>query len=81
LIKPDLGMVESNEFIQPTQTQLPDYRDGKPVFQFTYPIDAKGGIFSKTYLQIDDGFVLRIRSQMFTAEELWPSKDNEDNKE
>ena len=51
---------EHQEFIQ-----------GKAVHNYTIPLDAKGGIFSKTYILIDEDRVLNIRYQMIPPNELW----------
>ncbi|MFO8077542.1 MAG: hypothetical protein R6U21_02720 [Thermoplasmatota archaeon] len=86
LINPNLGMVSSDEFGRPTEMKVPEYRDGKRIYEFTFPNQAKGGLFSKIYLQVDDTFLIRIRNQMFSADELWSdqsesessSKENDD---
>jgi hypothetical protein len=44
---------------------------GKKVHNFTLPIDAKGGIFSKTYILIDENSVLNLRYQMIPPHDLW----------
>ena len=41
---------------------------GKNVFDITFPKDAKGGVFSKTYIQINKDDVIRIRNQMIPPE-------------
>jgi membrane protein YdbS with pleckstrin-like domain len=51
-----------------------EYRDGKLVHVFTYPIDAEGGIFSKTYVKIDDNNVLRLKTQMIQPSDIWIDK-------
>ena len=48
-----------------------EQRDGKQIYEFTYPVSAKGGVFSKTYVQIGENAVLRIRNQMIKKEEIW----------
>jgi hypothetical protein len=47
---------------------------GKKVLNYTIPMEAKGGIFSKTYVLIDDDSVLNIRYQMIPAQDLWGQK-------
>lgn len=49
-----------------------EYLDDMKVFQYTFPKNRTGGIFSKTYVKIDDSTLLRIRNQMIPAESLWP---------
>ena len=48
-----------------------EFLDGKRVFVFTFPKGKEGGIFSKTYIEIDNNRVLRLRSLMIPPEELW----------
>lgn len=47
------------------------YIQGKRVHNYTLPLDAKGGIFSKTYILIDEESVLNIRYQMIPPNDLW----------
>jgi len=47
------------------------YIQGKQVHNFTLPLNAKGGIFSKTYILIDEDRVLNLRCQMIPPNELW----------
>ena len=44
---------------------------GKKVYRYTIPVDAKGGIFSKTYILIDEDRVLNLRYQMIPPNDLW----------
>jgi Trk-type K+ transport system membrane component len=45
----------------------PRYLHGKRLYTYTYPKGSKGGIFSKTYIKIDDQTVLCIRIQMIPS--------------
>ena len=47
---------------------------GKQVHSLTLPIGAKGGIFSKTYIMIDEARVLHLRYQMIQPTDLWTKK-------
>jgi len=60
--------------LQPEQPLQPVYLQGKQVYSYTVPDDAKGGIFSKTYIMIDDCRVLNLRYQMILPNELWGQK-------
>ena len=53
----------------------PEFIDGKRVTVFTYPQDMEGGIFSKTYVQLDDHNILRLRALMVHPGELWVNKE------
>jgi len=53
----------------------PEFIDGKKVFIFTFPKGAEGGVFSKTYVEIDNKNILRIRSLIVPPDELWGNKE------
>ena len=48
----------------------PEFINGKKVYIYTRPEEKEGGIFSKTYIEIDEHSVLRLRSLMIPPEEL-----------
>jgi hypothetical protein len=48
----------------------PETLHGKKVYIYTTPKDSKGGVFSKTYIQINNESVIRIRNQIIPPEEL-----------
>ncbi len=48
-----------------------EFIQGKHVHSYTIPFDAKGGIFSKTFILIDEKRVLNIRYQMIPPNDLW----------
>ena len=39
----------------------PEFIDGRRIFIYTYPKGVQGGIFSKTYIELDGHSVLRLR--------------------
>jgi len=49
----------------------PEFIDGKKVHVFTFPDGKEGGLFSKTYIEIDEHNVLRLRTLMISPEEVW----------
>ena len=49
----------------------PEFINGKLVHVFTLPKGKEGGLFSKTYIEIDDHNVLRLRTLMIPPEEVW----------
>jgi hypothetical protein len=53
----------------------PEYINGKRVHVFTFPHGQEGGIFSKTYIQIDEHNVLRLRTLLIPPDELWSKKE------
>ena len=55
-----------------------DFIDDKRVINYTYPKGMEGGIFSKTYLNIDEKTILRLRTLMIPPEDLWGEKKNKD---
>jgi len=58
----EFGTVESPEI---------ENRNGKQVHEFTFPVGVKGGVFSKTYVQIEQNKILRIRNLMIKKEDVW----------
>lgn len=52
------------------ETPKPEFINGKRVYIFTYPKRKEGGVFSKTYIDIDEKNVLRLRTLMIPPEEL-----------
>jgi len=52
-----------------------EYVAGKKVHIFTFPQGSEGGIFSKTYVEIDDENILRVRTLMLSPEKLWGKKE------
>ena len=51
-----------------------EYINGKRVYVYTFPEEKEGGIFSKTYIELDKNSVLRIRSCIIPPEDLWIQK-------
>ncbi len=49
----------------------PEFIEGKRVHELTFPKSSEGGIFSKTYIKIDEHNLLRIRLLMIQPNELW----------
>jgi len=49
----------------------PEFINGKHVHVFTFPKGMEGGIFSKTYIKIDEHDILRLRTLIIDPEELW----------
>jgi len=57
------------------ETPKPEIIDGKNVHIFTFPKGAEGGVFSKTYIEIDKKNILRLRSLIVPPDELWGNKE------
>jgi len=49
----------------------PAFYRGKRLYTHTLPDKSKGGIFSKTFVKIDDGTTLVLRFQMIPPINLW----------
>ena len=47
-----------------------EFIDGRRIFIYTYPKGDQGGIFSKTYIEIDGHSVLRLRILLIPPHEL-----------
>ena len=54
---------------------FPEFIDGKYIHVFTYPKAMEGGIFSKTYIEIDTENVLRLRTLIIPPNELWSKNE------
>ncbi len=59
------------EPLKPKKQKQKEYIQGKQVHSYTIPLDSKGGIFSKTYVLIDEDRVLNLRYQMIPPNDLW----------
>lgn len=53
----------------------PMFIKGKRLHLYTIPKDSKGGIFSKTYVKINENNVLNLRFQMILPKDLWGKKE------
>jgi len=59
-------IVESNES---------EFVHGKRLYVYTHPAGTEGGIFSKTYISIDENSVLRLREVIISPNEIWSEKE------
>ena len=48
----------------------PEFIDGRRIYVYTFPEGVEGGIFSKTYIELDNHSVLRLRILMIPPHEL-----------
>ena len=71
---------EIQEFVS-TEPSSDEYLDGMKVYEYTYPKQKKGGLFSKTYIKVDNSTLIRVRNQMIPADLLWPNKAKEKDNE
>jgi len=53
----------------------PEFAQGKRLHVYTHPKGAEGGIYSKTYIKIDENNVLRLRTLMVPPQEIWIKKE------
>ena len=49
----------------------PVFYKGKRLYTFTYPEGARGGVFSKTIIEIDDKTAVNIRCQVIRPQQIW----------
>ena len=56
----------------------PEFIDGKYIHVFTYPKGIEGGIFSKTYVEIDSENILRLRTLIIPPNELWSKNEGKE---
>ena len=64
-------MLSRMKHLHPKKRKQKEYIQGKKVYRYTIPMNAKGGIFSKTYILIDEDRVLNLRYQMIPPNDLW----------
>lgn len=53
----------------------PEFYSGKRLHVYTHPKGVEGGIFSKTYIHIDENSILRLRTLMISPGDLWSKKE------
>lgn len=71
LVQYSLLRRKRREQLEPKKQKQREYIQGKQVHNYTIPLDSKGGIYSKTYILIDEDRVLNIRYQMIPPNNLW----------
>ncbi len=49
----------------------PEYYDGYKIVTYTCPKQADAGFFGRTYIRINDKQLLRLRTLIIPADELW----------
>ena len=54
----------------------PLFYKGKRLHEFTYPKHARGGMFSKTYISVDEHTIIRLRMLMIPPEDLWSKEES-----
>lgn len=69
-----LFILSEKKHQQLKKQKQPTYLEGKQVHNYTIPTNAKGGIFSKTYIIIDEKHILNLRYQMILPYDLWGQK-------
>lgn len=53
------------------ETPKPEFINGKKVYDIIFPRGTDGGVYSKTYIEIDNQSILRIKNLMIPPDELW----------
>ena len=56
------------------EKRKPIFYQGKRIYEYTFPPQSQGGIFSRTYITIDDKNIVNFRYQMISPDQLWPKK-------
>ena len=49
----------------------PEYIDGKKIIDITFPEGTDGGVYSKTFIEIDNNNVLRLKNLMIPPDEIF----------
>jgi hypothetical protein len=47
-----------------------EYIDGKKIIDITFPKGTDGGVYSKTYIEIDNNNILRLKNLMIPPDEI-----------
>ncbi|KYK22600.1 hypothetical protein AYK21_03705 [Thermoplasmatales archaeon SG8-52-2] len=47
-----------------------EYIDGKKIIDITFPKGTDGGVYSKTYIEIDNSNILRLKNLMIPPDEI-----------
>jgi hypothetical protein len=68
------GYNNGNNIIEEEKPNQKNIYD-KKLYVYTYPKEAKGGIFSKTYILINENSVLNLRCLMISPGKLWDEKE------
>ncbi|MEF8880088.1 MAG: hypothetical protein V5A64_06850 [Candidatus Thermoplasmatota archaeon] len=56
--------------VRDDRREKPRYIDGRRVYVYTFPKGAKGGVFSKTFIPIDENSVLLLRCRMVHPDKI-----------
>lgn len=48
----------------------PEYIDGKKIIDITFPKGTDGGVYSKTFIEIDNNNILRLKNLMIPPDEI-----------
>ena len=57
--------------IKELEKPKPEFVDNKKIYAYTIPKGVEGGVFSKTYIEIDEHSALRLRTLIIPPEEIW----------
>lgn len=79
--KPTFFFTTTTSIEQPQITTPFEVKHGKQIYEYTSPKKAKGGLFSKTYIPIDDTTVIRVRHQIISENKLWGKNEEHDKTE
>lgn len=55
--------------IQVSQEEKAEFIQGKRVYEYTYPEGERKGVFSKTYVPVDDKTLIRIKTLIISMDE------------
>lgn len=65
------GLSRVQNKIKESEKPKPEFVDSKKIYAYTIPKGAEGGVFSKTYIEIDEHNTLRLRTLIIPPEELF----------
>ena len=79
--KPTYFFTTTSPIAQPQITTPFEMKQGKQIYEYTLPKESKGGLFSKTYIPIDETTVIQVRHQIIADTKLWGKKEEHDKTE
>ena len=67
-------LLSKKKHIKPEKQKEQGLLQGRQIHNYTIPFNAKGGIFSKTFISIDEKHILNLRYQMVPPYDLLGKK-------
>ena len=66
-----VGYVRKKKWLEESMKPKPVFYKGKRLYTFTYPPGARGGVYAKTLIDVDDKTAILLRHRIVGPEEIW----------